>query len=175
MTRQVSSRVSLKFSEMIRAPFVFTLLFLLRNSRGIAVKRQERSYRAGCRLEDRGRQPGYHSLQFASDPAMILRDRQPGGGVPWRAPIRHGPAVPVVWCSPDKPTLTIPIIPAVSGVKKCRQCNGLSQSLANRIQEFMGVGRLLEERQRPGVQSPFLIVSRISGAENDDWSSHKIL
>src|ERR1700730_6776027 len=124
MTRQVSSRVSLKFSEMIRAPspFVFTLLFLIPNKRGISVNRRERSYRAGMPIGNRGRQPRSHSLQFASDPAMSLRVRQ-GGRMRyyvaisnslagptlleirtpvdmvqdrWRDPIRHGPAVPVV-------------------------------------------------------------------------------
>ncbi len=89
--------------------------------------------------------------------------------------IRFGMGLLFRWCSAvQKPTLTIPINQAVSGLKKCRQCNGLSQSLPNCGQEFMIIGRLLEEGHRPGVQSTFLIVSRISGAEHDDWSCHKI-
>ena len=38
----------------------------------------------------------------------------------------------------------------------------------------MIIGRLLEEGHRPGVQRTFLIVSRIPGAEHDDWRRHKV-
>jgi len=61
-----------------------------------------------------------------------------------------------------------------SGFKKCRQCNGLSQSLPNRGQELMIVRGLLEEGYRSGVQRTFLIVSRISGAEHNDGDCPKI-
>ena len=71
-------------------------------------------------------------------------------------------------------TSTIPIDRGALGFKKCRQCDGLSQSVTNCTEEFMVVGVLLEERQRPEVQSPFLITSRVSRAEDDDWSPHKI-
>src|SRR3984893_14640837 len=61
-----------------------------------------------------------------------------------------------------------------SGLKKCRQCPLFSQRLPNFGQEFITIGRFLEEAHRPSVQRTFLIVSRISGAEHDDWSCHKI-
>src|SRR5713226_6375706 len=61
-----------------------------------------------------------------------------------------------------------------SGFKECRQCNGLSQSLPNCGQELMIIGRLLEEGHCAGVQRTLLIVSRVPGAEHDDWSCHKI-
>ncbi len=61
-----------------------------------------------------------------------------------------------------------------SGFKKRRQCHLFSQRLPNFAQEFMTIGRFLEKGYRPGVQRTFLIVSRISGAEHDDWSCHKI-
>src|ERR1035438_1385598 len=38
----------------------------------------------------------------------------------------------------------------------------------------MIIWRLLEEGHRPGVQRTFLIVSRISRAEHNDWYCHKI-
>src|ERR1700730_10091737 len=67
-----------------------------------------------------------------------------------------------------------PSAPADSGFKKCRQCHLFSQRLPNFGQEFTTIGRFLEEGHRPGVQRAFLVVSRISGAEDDNWSCHKI-
>ena len=74
----------------------------------------------------------------------------------------------------DTAEVTTPRPPQDSGFKKCRQCNLFSQRLPNFGQEFITIGRFLEEGHRTGVQRPFLIVNRISGAEHDDWSGHKI-